>query len=411
MMGVDEHYIPHLVPNCSYVRFNQHTYTLCIDDLQKPIKLNVNHFVKELLDEIDGVKNIEQLTAAFNQKSDVKLSVTDTITIFTKQLSGYGILRDDSQERLRITDGYIKFKITLIPFFVVRKITPLFLALFHKEVFYAAFASSLVLLAGVFMVAIDPKEVYQSIDPNFLVMFMVIHYSGLLLHEFGHAAACDRFGARSGAIGFGFYVFTPVFYSDVTDAWRLSKEERIIVDLGGIYIQVLMCACLSILFLVTSQRLFATLSYLIALSVLINLNPFLRYDGYWALSDSLAVANLRSRSIESARLMLGRIAGMQNRWQPTRRTIFLATYGLLSVGFLVLFLVYMVLFNYTSVIYFPYNLYLFLENLFTWSDVVSFSWFKDSVVSLAIPGLFYYLLIKSVYKKIFLKYFPRHEKP
>ena len=41
-------------------------------------------------------------------------------------------------------------------------------------------------------------------------------------------------------MGVGLYLFRPVFYTDLSNAWKLNRKKRIVTDLGGIYFQVIM---------------------------------------------------------------------------------------------------------------------------------------------------------------------------
>ena len=56
-------------------------------------------------------------------------------------------------------------------------------------------------------------------------------------HELGHAAACRYGGATPGGMGMGIYIVWPAFYTDVTDAYRLPRRDRLRVDLGGLLLQ------------------------------------------------------------------------------------------------------------------------------------------------------------------------------
>jgi putative peptide zinc metalloprotease protein len=117
----------------------------------------------------------------------------------------------------------------------------------------------------------------------------------LVLHEFGHAAACRAFGAKEGEIGFAIYLVFPVFYCDVTDAWKLSRRQRAALDLAGLYTQGLFATLMLVVYLASGRDLFLWTFIAISGSYIPNLNPFLKMDGYWFLSDMLGVANLSQR--------------------------------------------------------------------------------------------------------------------
>ena len=57
--------------------------------------------------------------------------------------------------------------------------------------------------------------------PLFCVIFLV----SIGVHEMGHLAACQRWQCPHGPLGFGLYFFSPVFYVDVTAAWRLTRQQ------------------------------------------------------------------------------------------------------------------------------------------------------------------------------------------
>jgi putative peptide zinc metalloprotease protein len=118
----------------------------------------------------------------------------------------------------------------------------------------------------------------------------------MLLHELGHAAACLRYGARPSEIGFAFYLVFPSFYSNVTSAWELPRRQRVIVDLAGIYFQ-LVCACLSAgTSWLTGATPFLIVTWWNLATCVLSLNPLLKLDGYWALADVLGIPDLHAES-------------------------------------------------------------------------------------------------------------------
>ena len=72
-----------------------------------------------------------------------------------------------------------------------------------------------------------------------LVLTFVLTAASAGFHEFGHAAACRYGGAKPGVIGGGIYLVWPVFFTDVTDSYRLDRRGRLRTDLGGLYFNML----------------------------------------------------------------------------------------------------------------------------------------------------------------------------
>ena len=59
-----------------------------------------------------------------------------------------------------------------------------------------------------------------------------------IFHEFGHSGALTYLNHKPKVIGFGFYLIMPVFFSDVAQSWEISRWKRLIVDTGGVFIEL-----------------------------------------------------------------------------------------------------------------------------------------------------------------------------
>ncbi len=130
------------------------------------------------------------------------------------------------------------------------------------------------------------------------------------LHELGHAYTAKRYGCRVPTMGVAFLVMMPMLYTDTTEAWKLPrKRQRLAIALGGLLIEgslaVLALLAWNLLpsgeareaaFWIATTSLSATLA--------INLSPFMRFDGYFVLSDWLDQPNLHERAFQMARWWL-----------------------------------------------------------------------------------------------------------
>ncbi|MCL9807365.1 hypothetical protein NAT51_17695 [Flavobacterium amniphilum] len=122
--------------------------------------------------------------------------------------------------------------------------------------------------------------------------------SVLLLHEMGHFLAAKKYDTNVREIGLGWYIFLPVFYIDLNEVWKLSSKKRIIINLSGIYMQLVCGILLLLLSLFVNQysNVFMAAFFMNFSIVILNLNPFLKFDGYWVLSDLLEGKDLNSVS-------------------------------------------------------------------------------------------------------------------
>ncbi len=177
-----------------------------------------------------------------------------------------------------------------------------------------------VLMALVFIVA-SRWVLYSSLDLAFmrqtLMQFSSVEYLanlGLLLtvifiHELGHASAQLKFGVPTGGIGLQLYYYIPAFFTNVSSSWALKPIRRVIVDAGGIYFQSLTASVLAIIYLRTGSLAFLTAVVVSDVLCLVSINPFLRFDGYWLLSDALAVPNLQKASTAALKHLFKRLTG------------------------------------------------------------------------------------------------------
>ncbi|GAA4757670.1 MULTISPECIES: hypothetical protein [Flavobacterium] len=381
--------------NCSWKKFDEKNHIICIDDEIKS-KLYLTNEVIEILKLVNGKNSIEDIKNIYNENSSYKLSNQTILRIFQEKLFGYGIFDGDDVSRIETKNKYIWFKITIFNKNIVKRVSKLFTPAFDKTFFYPIlFLSTLITISPFFYVSFS--KVYHAVDGDLFVNFIIINLLTLIFHEFGHSAACQKYGGEGGSIGFGFYILSPVFFSDVTDAWRLHRKERLIVDLGGVYMQLIITAFFSILFFVYHDIRIVSLISLILIGVVFNLNPFLRYDGYWALSDLMNITNLRERSSRITGKFYGWIVGINKNFNPSKRDVMLIVYGNISILFILYILFYMVIKQHNSIIYFPKNLYYFVCGILI-NQPTEFNWYKKNIVALFPFAVFYAIIIISFYK-------------
>jgi putative peptide zinc metalloprotease protein len=126
-------------------------------------------------------------------------------------------------------------------------------------------------------------------------------------HEFGHAITAHRYGCRVPNMGLAFMVMVPMFYTDTNEAWKLpSKNARVQISAAGMAAEVALAAYATLLWnflpdgvLRSGVFLLATSTWLVTLAI--NLSPFMRFDGYFLLSDWLEIPNLHERAFAMAK--------------------------------------------------------------------------------------------------------------
>ena len=130
------------------------------------------------------------------------------------------------------------------------------------------------------------------------------------LHELGHAYALTRFGGRVATMGVAFLVMFPVLYTDTTDSWKLrSRRQRLIVSGAGIGVELTIAVIATLAWAFLPEGPFRSAAFFAAttswvLSLAVNMNPLIRFDGYHFLSDAIGVQNLQERSFAFGRWTL-----------------------------------------------------------------------------------------------------------
>ncbi|MCB8820580.1 HlyD family efflux transporter periplasmic adaptor subunit [Microvirga rosea] len=133
------------------------------------------------------------------------------------------------------------------------------------------------------------------------------------LHELGHGLTAKRFGCRVPSMGVAFLVLTPVLYTDTTEAWRLrARSKRLAIGSAGVAAECCLAAYALLLWSFLPDGILRSVVFVWAtttwfLTVLINMSPFMRFDGYYLLADILDVPNLQERSFALARHFLREI--------------------------------------------------------------------------------------------------------
>ncbi|UXY15307.1 HlyD family efflux transporter periplasmic adaptor subunit [Chitiniphilus purpureus] len=131
-----------------------------------------------------------------------------------------------------------------------------------------------------------------------------------VLHEFGHALTAYRCGCRVPTMGVAFLVMWPVLYTDTNEAWKLRRRgERLRIGAAGMLSELALAALATLAWsflpdgpLRSAAFLLATSTWLLTLAI--NASPFMRFDGYFLLSDWLEMPNLHERAFALARWRL-----------------------------------------------------------------------------------------------------------
>ncbi len=175
------------------------------------------------------------------------------------------------------------------------------LLLFKDSLFYPVLIIASILNFIIFLnINYQP---FTSVFSNSILFFLLIII--IIIHEMGHSISAYSFKVKVRELGFGIYYIFPVFYVDLGEAWKLNQKKRSVINLSGIYFQLIIgLVIFSISLFITNNTLLLNLFYLNFLIIITNLNPFFRFDGFWVLSDLLYENDLVKKSNQIIKSLL-----------------------------------------------------------------------------------------------------------
>lgn len=191
--------------------------------------------------------------------------------------------------------SYLNLKLPLIKPNYIRPVSALFSFLHNKlwsiSLLIICFSTILSFLMSNY--SYSSQSFLTTTDTLYLLLILA---GGLFFHELGHASAAYKYGCRNVEIGVGWYMIFIIFYADLTETWRLSRRKRVVIDIGGMYFQTIFIAILCAINVYYPSLTLQVAIYALLISLLLNLNPFFRMDGFWLASDLLGVPNLKQVS-------------------------------------------------------------------------------------------------------------------
>ena len=210
--------------------------------------------------------------------------------------------------------NYLFFRIPLVkPDRFLEKTLPL-VAFFYTYWFAALVIGVFVL--DLYLVSREFDEVRRTFAYFFNlqggIYFLIAASASKVIHELGHAYTARRYGVRVPAMGLAFLVMWPVLYTDTSESWKLADNKKLFAIASAGIVSELSLACFATLFWVLSPEgpskniffILATTTWVMTLAI--NASPFMRFDGYYLLSDFLDFPNLHERSSACARWWIRR---------------------------------------------------------------------------------------------------------
>ena len=286
--------------------------------------------------------NPQSIVESVNAQTTLSIDDSDVHALVTF-LDQHSLLQADSTQavdRLRqraklqqksaytwLLHNYLFFRIPLIrPQAFLALVLPWLSWLFTRT---TATVIVLASLLGLFL-ASRQWQVFVSVVVDHMTWTGVLGYAVALvfakaLHEVGHALTATRYSVRVAHMGVALLVMFPMLYTDTSESWKLTRSrERLAIASAGIVTELAIAGLATLAWSLAPDggvrnALFflATTSWV--LTLLVNASPFMRFDGYFILTDILDFPNLHERSGALARTWLRRtVLGVNDAWPEQR---------------------------------------------------------------------------------------------
>lgn len=263
---------------------------------------SVNQLVKKLDKETalnpDG-ETIQDLVLFLVQHNLVYASGKEASEMFENQ-------RDIAEQPWwhKMLHGYLFFTLPLFkPENFLKKTYPILSPIFSRPFMMGVF---ILLAYGIFL-SIQRFDEITNTFVNYLSLEGIVLFVGAtivvkIIHELGHAYTATKYGVPVTSIGLAFIVLYPILYTETTNAWKLkNRNQRLVIAAGGMMAELALASVTLILWHVLPPGMAQSLCFMVAIvsmlaSLLVNLNPLMKFDGYYLFSDLMGIDNLQDRA-------------------------------------------------------------------------------------------------------------------
>lgn len=238
---------------------------------------SINYLVGEIVYNIlkaskDGLNDIEILALVNNKLDQRTLTENEFHDLISNKiipiLNSHNIAKKENPVKkigvLLNTTKHISWIRNLNFVFAFQVFIPLFILLAVFSIFFI----------NTFSLSLNSQSIYDWIFTLLFTFFAIV------FHELGHVVGASKFKITAKEIGYGFYFIYPALYTDLTEIWKLNRKQRIIINLGGLYFQMMLNVVLVLFaFLLPNYKIIFITCFFSNMSlVLFNLNPFFKFD-------------------------------------------------------------------------------------------------------------------------------------
>ena len=296
--------------------------------------------LKEDPENAPGQQEVIRMLAQLYQASLLQSNVSpDAVRLFTR-------FRKQKQRELRSKLMSILF--VRIPLFdpnaLLNRTMPVARFFFNRIAFFvwlAVVAVGLVTALSNFGDLLNQTE--GVLNPANLAWLYLVFLVVKVLHEAGHGYITKKYGGEVHTFGIMLMVFNPIPYVDATSSWAFRERwKRVLVGSGGMMVELFLAPIAAVVWVNTGDGLIHGIAYNVMFvasisTLLLNINPLMRFDGYYILSDLTETPNLHNRSAReffyiAERIFYGNKEGTQVAESP-KESFWLCLFAVAGWGY------------------------------------------------------------------------------
>lgn len=259
--------------------------------------VRVTELLYRVAEAANGERSLGEIATAVSEATGRTVSADNVAHLVRERLIPLGLVvgadgsvakpADQSASRSPLQIG---MRTAQIPGRVLEPLAQAFKVLFSPPILLAILALGLAAVGWVLLVHGVGESFRKAVyEPWLILALLPIVIASAAFHEFGHAAALAYGGGRVRGMGAGIYTAYPVFFTDVTDNYRLKRWARVRTDLGGFHFNLVFAIAIVGLYLVTGLEFLLLAVLVIVFSIVQQAIPIVRLDGYWALADMTGI--------------------------------------------------------------------------------------------------------------------------
>jgi putative peptide zinc metalloprotease protein len=292
--------------------------------------LQLSELLLLTLAHVDGKRSIEEIAKGVSAKAFRQVTPDNVRTLLGKLVplgliaDGDGRIVPSAREQAARSPMQVQLKMAVIPPSVTNAVTGFFSVLYFPPVLVLVLAAAIAAHGWLYLIHGVGKSVHDVLySPGLILILFVAFVLSAAFHEIGHGAGLRYGGGTVRAMGAGLYLVYPVFYTDITDAYRLGRGGKLRTSLGGFYFNLIFSLGVLGLYAITRAEFLLIVMALIDLEIIYQMLPFVRMDGYWILADLTGIPDFFSQMGAFVRSIFGKREGEIADLKPWAKTVFI----------------------------------------------------------------------------------------